>query len=305
MKLIFYKKDLFILVLFLFSLLNLQCKKNINVEMPLYHEQLVVQSFFNPDSNFRVYLENSISILENSDSIKTIENANVEIYKENLLFDTLRHEGSGMYVTENKKPLIGENYTLKIHVPGFSDVSGEDEIPLPVPFELISLDSISTTIDSFYIAADSFYVYSYTKYNMTFTINDRPNEENYYSLHFLPVISISTTNTAIINEESNDISEDNIFRGNSCIFSDFLFDGERYQISINFKIASYDNFSNIGLNLDAYSKNLFLFKKSFFQRNDSDWDDSPFTEPSQLHSNIENGLGIFAGFSIYSIEIKL
>ena len=88
MKLIFYKKDLFILVLFLFSLLNLQCKKNINVEMPLYHEQLVVQSFFNPDSNFRVYLENSISILENSDSIKTIENANVEIYKENLLFDS-------------------------------------------------------------------------------------------------------------------------------------------------------------------------------------------------------------------------
>jgi hypothetical protein len=121
-------------------------------------------------------------------------------------------------------------------------------------------------------------------------------------------ISISTDDPLLVGEDDAD---DFLFMdaGNEYnLFTDELINGQTYELSFNnYYYSDYKEemqegeFVESTIQLMTLSNEAFLYIKSSYEHW---WYDEEFlTEPVQVYSNINNGLGIFAGYSIdeYSI----
>nr|MDA3823724.1 DUF4249 family protein [Bacteroidales bacterium] len=86
-------------------------------------------------------------------------------------------------------------------------------------------------------------------------------------------------------------------------FSDEIIDGQKYQLKLEFEDwnASYER--EYFVELISMNKAGYLYRKSVREFINSSGD--PFSEPVLIYSNIENGFGIFAGYSTVHKSVKL
>jgi hypothetical protein len=90
-------------------------------------------------------------------------------------------------------------------------------------------------------------------------------------------------------------SQDNYF-WDGAAFRDDAFDGQKQRITIDL-----DYVGNNGILLISATEEHFLYHLSYKAYQDSNGD--PFAQPVQIYSNVENGLGIFAGHNKTFTEI--
>ena len=284
------------ILLFVLSLLTLNsCETIIDIEMPPYTSELVANCFFTPDSAFKVHVSHSLGVLDEG-NLNEIENANVEILENGQVMDILTHTGNGFYRTKIVYPSPGNTYSLKVEVSGYESIIASDIIPAPVSI-------VSVTIkDSVFIGAyagEEEIVYA----EASIKFNDPQGEENYYAVEMY----VKTSGGYIYNGvwlTSIDPAVDGVSEGKQILFSDALFEGQAYELKVYFDRMNlpypYQNI-NLNLNFISTSKAYYLYEKSLdlHQQNQG----NPFAEPVQVYNTIENGLGIFAGFSVYTIGL--
>ena len=134
---------------------------------------------------------------------------------------------------------------------------------------------------------------------------DAPNEENYYQLKIYAVntsnakvrsCSYSVNDASFLNTLNNSFVSDYIYNGSFAYFTDELFDGEskRLFVQMNKPKGVFDHFY---IELKAFSKDLYMFKETKKELNSDSNNPLFVSEPIFLHSNIENGYGIFGGQS--------
>ncbi|VAW16123.1 hypothetical protein MNBD_BACTEROID03-1287 [hydrothermal vent metagenome] len=283
---------------------NIGCYKEVQVDIPKQQTVPVVSSLFQPDSVIALTLSTTQPIFEDNDT--EITDALVRLYQSDDIVDTL-HFKNGSFISD-LRPANGEAYKLKIDIPGFKTLLASDKMP-----EAPNLISASFK-DSVYTDSEGEFMSQ-----ATITISDIPNRTNYYELRlkqiyrdsatvgFATEIYDSAAMPVIYDFESNDIVIQNegqlgFWSFTNPVFSDKLFNGKVYTMKINYKslwLLSGSNNSDLIIILRSVSKDYYTYKKSLTAHIESQWSDvwDGVVEPSAMFTNIENGYGIFAGYS--------
>ncbi|PLX12453.1 MAG: hypothetical protein C0594_02425 [Marinilabiliales bacterium] len=292
-------------IIILFStILAFSCEKSEDInDFPLVDSKLVANCFFNPDSSFVVELSKSLSVLDNAE-IPNILGATVLLYTDGVFVDTMKNEvGSGNYKTEIC-PQFGKKYSLEISHPDFESISASDQLPdsvAGIQVEMQMLDS-SYTWDEY---AHEYYGHAHVKTKIT--LPDPGYTDNYYKISAYIGDTIEDWNGSYYYEysiyleyESNSILEEGT--GDYIVLSDEFFNGENYVVEFEFWDGYYYPGRPYYFKINSLSRAAYLYNKTVNLYNSRKG--SPFAEPVQIYNNIENGFGIFAGYTTQVYCVK-
>ena len=216
--------------------------------------------------------------------------------------------------------VMGRTYTLIAKVPNFPDVSAICTIPnrqLINGKDLIILKS--NTIDSvqngYSSSSSPSGVITNRYYNLlrrfNVTVKDSPAEENFYAVAYY-----TREVYQLKDPKGNTVTQIN---NNQQYFSDFISDLKQDGTILNFKkanipISSYSTYQN-STNPTPVSNVLSIYvaitDKPYYQYNKALGNsgginnDDPFSEAVLTYTNINGGLGVFAGYNMTRVDIDL
>ena len=296
-------------LLLIFSALTLSnCTKEIEFDAQDIAPRIVVNSLFTNDSIWAAHISRSVGVLETT-SYTTIDDANVNIFDANAnLVTTLTHQGNGLYTSPTGlTPQANQSYTIEASASGYESVNASNSIPSAVP--IYQLDTVTSTNSD-----------GETILEATITFQDPPNISNYYMLEVYVTgtwINEGEQDTIEIREplqiSCDDINVETVNRFNFggfentylyLMLKDQNFDGENY--SLTFSVINYAELKDLDLfgeiRLVNTSEEYFNYLKSFnmYQQTIN----NPFATPVQVYSNINNGMGIFAGGTLTSWTVQ-
>lgn len=287
-----------------YVLLLSSCIKEIPLDETSYNPRLVVNSIFCPDSIIKVQVSKTVLVTDTGNRI--IDNANVSLYKEGVFLGSLANMGNGYYVFETY-PEKGKLYEIKVDAPGFNTVTANEIIPEKT-------DIISCSFRGPIAAIDPTMGDEMGDINIVF--KDNAITKNYYEIVFywlingktdyIPIYNISLDIPVLKNEGDIDYEPSSIF------FSDELFNGNEFSININMYMGFGRNGENgtqieppgkLYVILRSTSYNYYKYRKLWTrhyhnQNQGIDFYQDLFRgEPITMYTNVENGNGIFAGYS--------
>ena len=280
-------------------LLFTNCTKEIEFDAQDIAPRIVVNSLFTNDSLWTANISRSVGVLETT-SYTSIDDADVSIFDGNgVQVTTLTNQGDGLYTSlTGATPQADELYTIEVTAPGYTSVSATNRIPTAV--QINSIDTVSSTNSDGEDILET-----------TINFQDPPANENYYMVEVLVKgtwIDEFEGDTIEFREplriSCNDINVETINRFNSggfentylyLMLKDENFDGEDY--ALTFSVINYAELKDLELfgeiRLVNTSEAYFNYLKSFNMYQSASG--NPFATPVQVYSNVENGMGIFAG----------
>jgi hypothetical protein len=268
--------------------------------------RLVVNSLFTSDSSWTVSIAQTVHILD-QEYFQTP--AQVEIHLQSRPGDVIGFEevffqnGSTRYreFQALQTPVAGQTYTIQVSAPGFATVQSTASVPSLVEMTSVSLDS-ANLIPINYDNGGSIPI--------EFTFQDPPGRGDYYIPQFNILVERMEPNrstgqfekvkywrafsmTEGVKMSSLSIEEE------VRVISDELFDGQRRTVRLHINKTFYSSnepktypwrffLTHVG---EDYFKYIM---SSGLQRETSN---NPLAQPVQVFTNIEGGLGIFAGAS--------
>ncbi len=300
----------YIIIILSILLTITSCQKIIDVSIPENERKIVLYSILNTDSLFTADVLLSNHIQERDIQNKNVTNAIVEVYEDNILIDTLKYKEQARYVSANKKPTTGHQYTIKVKVPGKTETIGTTNLP-PIPQNIL-LDTSGYRVE-YYNYYDEYQEYKdstvYLKYKLT--LNDNKDEQNYYRLrvfgtfiNYIYELDPNTNELIIVDStlynEYFYINYDHPaieFSNNQFVyFSDKLFNGDK--LSFDFEISNYgiQNFVQIVAFVESITPEYFSYKQTQDLAYNNDFMFF-MSQPTIVYNNIKNGLGMVGATS--------
>ncbi len=283
-----------ILCIFLYS-----CEKEIELKIDESGKMLVVNSIICPDSLVTVSVSYSQYIFGNQPTTY-VANAKVLLFEEEKLLDTLVWKGKGKYQSKHR-PQTDKNYRLEV-----SDESQTAIAKCKVP-EMVLIESLSSeTIMAEFMRPAT---------EITILFKDNVGQKNSYKL-ILKGMRLSDTwpdryyriepllfeyNKDALDEQTNALDELNDYincagcsKGGrrDLVFSDKSFDGTSREIVLNLWGLALEGYP-VYIHLQTLSEDYYNYLYTL----DKNKAKGAFYEPIAIHSNIENGLGIFAAYN--------
>ena len=283
--------------------------KDLAIEDLDFEKQLVANSIFTSTSDSIVaFVSENVSILEGESDVVFIEDADVELYFEGSKIATLELGADKQYYhyfDNNSRPL-GE-YEMVINTPKYGEARAISSLPSGV--EISELKFIPDAGNDAFMQAETSAI--------QFKIIDPPGKQ-YYSFEVLAGVGfqdtfISGMDTFIYENQvyidPSMITDPNITRtGSGTVYlNDDTFDGQEYFIYLRF--ATYNFIGErtelkdlLKLQFEVLSEDYYNYNTSL----DRYWQSQGFglfSEPVTIHSNFENGIGIFAGVNRKIIDL--
>lgn len=240
-------------------LLGCSREKEIEVILPDYESELVVECYLVPGEPYQLVLQESVSYFAEP-TLPFVDDALVVISHDGKR-DTLRNEiffGSPYgkiynYISDETMPMdIGGEWTLEV----------EDGLGREITGRTVLLDTVSFELE--FSKTDSF------RNTATARWDDDANAANYYqyivqfgSLDSQPYLSFTLDDRVGNGDEFVISTLDNLYSGLNCYFTLLHFEEGAWRF--------------LGSTSDAESSN-----------------GNPFAQPSQIFSNVEGGIGVFA-----------
>ncbi len=166
-------KKLFSWIWILVSIIIFSCTKEIAFNEGIIEKRLVLNGLINPDSLISVHIGRTRSIFDQE--AHTVADANVFLYTNGQLTESLKHAGSGLYRSETTFPLADSVYTIKVEMDGYPSLEVTDTVPGKT-FITKGIYSRGLTYDE----------YGDPHHDYEIVINDAP-EPNFYELFQIPV----------------------------------------------------------------------------------------------------------------------
>lgn len=289
------------------------CRKEIEIDFPEMEIKPVVNCLFSPNNHFNI----NISLSKNSIDTFTynVENAEVTISGNDGTFFELQHHGGGNYLSDQAFPQAGIVYTLKVNIPDMEKVSATGSIPLnsSVVTEIESkaghkTEAVMGTGEKARIPVQNLKVkilhnpqesdfmgLSIVRYALTYhRVNDSifvvENKSKFYYGY------LNSDDPAILSEGLG-----NFYTYQMLLFRDINFTEQPATVRFN---VEKEKPSKFWLRFFNFSPEAFQYVKSWFiHEYTQDYDFWEVYEPQPLYSNIENGYGIFAGYSMQLYEV--
>ena len=279
------KYALYVLFIFLTA-----CELIVDIDVPFKEAHLTINSFFNADSLWTASLSINQGILDTSRA-RRIENGLIIIYEENIPVDTLTHVVNGVYRSEDEKPMLGRTYEIRASASEYKPVSGRSYIPMPSSVTKADITE-SIRVDGF---PESIIRVSFT---------DDPLATNYYQI-FLeaeqewidPFTGVIKSNRSRLTIESDDpiVQNKDIIGYDGIFLRDILFNGGEGIVSFKTSSSNTEFYPAIIVTLRTVSEDFYNYKITGSLHDNSS--DNPFAQPVNVYKNIDNGFGIFAGYS--------
>ncbi|MTI31802.1 DUF4249 domain-containing protein [Xanthovirga aplysinae] len=276
------------------------------------NHKLVVYSFISPqDENIKVYVDSTIptmGLLPNTWGSNTIEDAMVTLdngQKEvKLIFNNpvdengYETEESHYTISTDQFPIeVGKTYTLKVSSPNFKAVTASCSVPSEAPELSMSTytykdeDFMQTEIEL--LGLESSWKAEKERVNyFAFFINER-------------------TVTHFIDQEGNWQSYENEWYQERLFLTDEGNLGKDYKIRTElYRLANTDNEGENDENreeviLEGFLLNTDQLYYDYHTKMKNYTGDNLFTEPIQVPTNIEGGLGIFSAYNMQKVSIEL
>lgn len=312
---LFFLKPTYLIAIISLTIFFLNsCTKKLDYDFKEQPKKLIINSILTPDSLLKVYVSSTQNILK-ADTI-IIDNALVLLYQNNVLYDTLTYHGKGLYMPKNDLyPCERCVYKVIVKASGYPDAEAEDKMPV------LNLGyDVHITYPSGYDQNNE----PIGLFDLTF--KDPAGEKNYYELmiyfkefgnnkySYLTWSDIKTDDKILKDEGDMDYYQN----ASGILISDKLFNG--HNISIKFKIlGQIFNIPGIPTKdafvvLRSVSESYYKYKKyllrHLYNQNNSNSLDDPLhllfsSEPSNMYTNVNNGYGIFVGYSGVMKQVRL
>lgn len=293
------------------------CTKFIEFEGEDATPRLVVNGVFSPDSVFEIEMSNSLGFIDVAQIAPRTDGRAVVYDASSNLIDSLVHVGDGIY-RGTSAATVGNTYTVRASAGRFDEVYATDILPLPVPVD--SWDTASAESSDPFLGNGSLDIF--------FTLTDPADRDNYYMVEIFqspgyyidyvfnpvteqfepdtiffdgpPTRQYMSTSDQVLQIEANEFSDGGEQFGSVFFFTDRLFSGEtrRFQVRLDY----YAGYSDIEIRLTSASRGYWRYMRTIDRYDYSSGD--PFSEPVQIYTNIEGGLGIWAGYSVSSATIE-
>lgn len=326
----------FIIFLTFLSLFS-ACEKEVELDIEPISSQLVVVSnfsssthsqseegngFFSQDSVMRVTVSRTEPALSaTGDTLINVPDAVVELYTGSQFLERLTyHPASGVqqpyYQVESFRLSAGETYNLEVSAPNFTPVTAKAYIP-PIVSETRTSITISETTTS-----NGFRSVFYT---LNLEIDDLPGIKNYYHLNLYQVINLIRVN--IITGETETSNANRVLKGplafnlqnnnqevlpyienKGVLIRDDNFDGSTGSFTFEGEFPynpQSEELADFIVEVRNTSEDYYLYHSSLARqvRVQSGFD--AISGSVVLYNNIENGYGIFAGYTPAYTNIDL
>lgn len=291
------------------------CESPVDLQLDNYKPQLAVVSNFSQLDKMQVYVSKTRNPITPSDA-EYITNAKVDLYLGKQLLETLllvpgAKDIPPFYTTVRATPRVGSTYTLKVQSPGFETVEATSTIPFP-----IGINSLITS-DASSVPGTKPLQTKYS-YNVNIRFNEPGDAENFYHLNFYQQVyryRVENSDTVLLSEfflkrKFSSIMDENTmisYFDGGVLFEDTALNGTAVNFTFPLDVEYFPErelLGNVYAELRTVSKEYYLYHNSLSRQQTSAG--GPFAEPVILYNNIENGQGIFAGYSAVfdSIAIK-
>ncbi len=299
------------------SLIFFSCEPNLNGVPEI--KAITVNSFFSPQDTVRVNIS-SVKSSTTFDQDNFINNATVYLelpdksilmyYLDTFLYRSRISPYPGLYKLPDLIPQLPGEYKLTVQIPGEAPITAKDSIPQKVQIENASLIADTNRNETHFLLS----------------FKDPPARQNYYSIslntHYYGsswysdsdssgggyyVNHVSSLYNSIINAENTIVEGVVIIGLSQIIFSDekLSHTGDLTTIRVNYEDAKirYSDYDSIvfELQLNSLSYNYYRYAMDYYNQRVADKEF--YSDPVGVHSNIENGYGIFAGYNKASKKI--
>ncbi len=269
--------------------LLVSCERDFDISIDV-NPQLCFNCILNPDSLIRGSLSLSQSITDGKPFVK-VNQATIELKENGKVVGILQNSGDGIYRL-NRKPVSGNEYEITVVADGYPTLHASTRVPEKPSVSYQLLDSTLKNPGTY----SAYYIYRISK-----SIHDREGVNRYW--HY----NLFTTPTGIVRmgvyyNVNSPLIDD--FNRVTDATDEFGFHYE-YYLRINdtgmdgqdltFELTGYRQATSYFMDADEhYDK----YIKSTIKQKMNDGDNLLFSEPVQIYSNIENGLGIFGSAAI-------
>jgi hypothetical protein len=286
----------------LLTILYASCTLVVDVDVPIKEPRLTVNALFTPDSVWSVALTNSHNILDDDPFMPRAVSEVVILDESENIISTLQTNGLGIY-RSIEKPEAGKVYTIRISTSDQSTVSATGVIPKPASILSIKTDTIITEKD--------FGPHQVVVTEIRF--KDPANETNYYRFNLYTKLVYEYINydtqetvrdTTIfilgLGEDSPELLEGTFPQS---IISDTKFNGKEVILRLT-PFLPYYGYTVVEAAIVTHSISEEYFKYMTTLELQHNTDGDPFAQPVKVFNNINNGFGIFAGYSSSYYSIK-
>ncbi len=334
-------RNLIVYTVFVFAavLSFTSCENEIEFSGDEKASMMVINGFVSPDSVVKVHVSRSKFFLKDDSSFDNITTADVSLWVNNEMYEDMHHIGNGFY-SGTYVPKKGDIIKVVASTNAFPNVNCSAEIPGAIP--VLSIDTVVKPINSFYninyrydpltgtTVTDTIGVTRNMNMQVKISFHDSLNYENYY---LLVVRNKKTYQSGDVRKYSTFFTSDDMVFGNSSAeenllgetaynkyfeFNDELIDGKTYNLTFDQSISSSEykivkpDGGDVGVNfvvksemiveLISITKSFYLYLKTVESgANVTDF----FSEPVQIYSNINGGIGIFGGYNIATKSIEI
>jgi hypothetical protein len=279
-----------ILIFFLIIIAS-SCEKYIDMEIPDKGRKISANCFFTDTGTVVVFLHKSRFILDTYSEFHSINGAAVILYENGIPVSTLFEEETGKYVSQDFLPSAGASYTLKV-IKDSEEITASSYVPHAVPFVLVDTLRVMSEYSEnlrFRIRindpseTDDFYVVTF----------DHNNDDDHFSYW---------GNSLIMTTIDPFVSYNWILMG--AVFTDDLFSGQSQIVSFDLDLYNFHrDTTDVVIRLWSISRDMYMYISTYQAQDNAS--NNPFTEPVMVYNNIENGYGIFAGYSTFTDSIKI
>ena len=289
------------------------CEAVVDIDPPEYNSELVATSHFSPDSIWSVDVHRSLGIgIKEDASRQYVDGATVMILNDAGIVDSLRYRDSGRYRSvANKYPMAETRYTLRVDAPGESGLEAISAAPPPPLVTDYSIELLGQTVEiglyreGVYRLRIRFADASGPNFYRVGIYRYKPNQKRHSdesapdSVYRLQ--SVDTTDPGWYCSYIDAFQTELEFNSgdgdcHQAIVTDRLFDGREKSWTATLNLASGDaggGRDEVLLLLSSLSEDYFEYQRTLKEQFLS----GPFLEPQRVYSNVEGGLGIFAGYT--------
>jgi hypothetical protein len=295
----------------------------IDLDIPPHNPSLVLNGLLDTDASVQVVVSHSVGAFSN-DIPTFINNANVMLYKDNVLVDSLLPDMTDIvyvYYSNNNynsdslpmyyyrcNSVADTNATYRVEVshPNYTSISAETFIPKDITIFNIDIDTTSNE----------------DKIGLTFSFNDNVNQQNYYRLKLFSSCTKEWVNEFGYEEEynfrgyseflSNDPSfpadipfEGYTFQGENVVFTDALFNGQQKTIRLDVETSlKYSDCDTVMIRFSTFSNDTYSYYNSLGDHADKGELGLFGGEVIPVYSNVDNGLGVLISTNSQRIYLK-
>ncbi|HET6243547.1 MAG: DUF4249 domain-containing protein [Bacteroidetes bacterium] len=266
--------------------LSSSCQMIVTVDIPEHKPTLVVNSIIDPSETFIAHISNSLGVLDRA-SIKNVDVASVEVYENDVFLEKLEFIGEGTYISNDKKPISGNNYKIIVNAVPYDPIEASILIPQSVQVSNIVYTKSAYTDPNFGILS-----------SISFSIHDPIGIKNYYATNVFFMDTLLYMGVSPVYIHTNDPAiESDSYGSTEILFGDDHFSGKEYRFEILFGSSELGYMEEEGeyelfLNFSSVSKEYFQYKTTLSKHMQTSG--NPFAEPAPVYTNVQNGLGVFA-----------